>query len=189
MRTIGNGVIMPERVSGEEDGHILFVGRLVATKGLDHLLRAMPSTSAHLIICGKGPEMGRLKALASKLGLQDRVEFRGYVSEEERDELLDRCQAYVMPSLYESFGIAAAEAMSHGKPVICSAVGGLPEVVRDAGVLVPPRDPAALAEAINQLLQDKERRKELGRKAHAYAQEYSWDSVAAKTLDQYRSLV
>lgn len=189
MRTIGNGVIMPQTISGEEDDHILFVGRLVATKGLDYLLRAMPSTSAHLIICGKGPEMDSLNALASKLGIQERVEFRGYVSDEERDRLLDRCQAYVMPSLYESFGIAAAEAMSHGKPVICSAVGGLPEVVRDSGVLVPPRDPAALTEAINQLSQDQGRRRELGRRAHAYAQEYSWESVAAKTLDQYLSLL
>jgi glycosyltransferase involved in cell wall biosynthesis len=189
MITIGNGVILPEVISGEEDDHILFVGRLVATKGLEYLMRALPATDANLVVCGKGPEMERLRALTVKLGIVDQVDFRGYVSEEERDRLLDRCQLYVMPSLFESFGIAAAEAMSHGKPVVCSEVGGLPEVVRDSGVLVPPRDPGALAEAINGLLQDDVRRRELGRKARAYSREYSWESVAAKTMNQYRSLV
>jgi len=189
MSTIGNGVIVPEQISGKEDDYLLFVGRLVRTKGLHYLMQAMRHTDARLVICGKGPEMERLQSMTSSLGIDDRVEFRGYVSEEERDRLLDECQAYVMPSLYESFGIAAAEAMSHGKPVICSAVGGLPEVVRDAGLLVPPRDPLALAEAINALLRDDGRRKELGIKAREYAQEYSWESVAEKTLSQYRSLI
>lgn len=189
MNTIGNGVVVPEQVSGKEDEYLLFVGRLVRTKGLNYLIQAMRHTDARLVICGEGPEKGRLQTMATSCGVQDRVEFRGYVSEEERDRRLDECQAYVMPSLYESFGIAAAEAMSHGKPVICSAVGGLPEVVRDAGVQVPPRDPQALSEAINALLRDDGRRKELGIKARKYAQNYSWESIAEQTLSQYQSLI
>ena len=189
LEVIKNGVHMPSHVSGEEDGYILFVGRLVATKGLKYLIEAMKDIEMPLKICGKGPELEKLASLAKNLGVDDRVELLGYVSEEERDRLLDRCSVYVMPSIFEAYGIAAAEAMSHGKPLVATKTGGLPEVVQDAGVLVPPRDPAALAEGINSLISDDATRKEMGRRALELAEGYSWESVAQQTLDQYRRLV
>ena len=189
MYTIGPGIAMPEQAGGTEGDYILYVGRLVRTKGLDYLMSAMRSTDAHLIVCGKGPESKRLESMVASYGIGDRVEFRGYVSEEERDRLIDECQACVMPSLYESFGLVALEVMSHGRPVIGSAVGGLPEVIRDAGVLVPPRDPQALSEAIDALLKDDARRRELGIKARKYAQGNSWESMAERTAAQYQALI
>ncbi len=188
MDVIKNGVHMPAEVSGEEDGFLLFVGRLVATKGLKYLLQAMRDVDMPLKICGKGPEMKRLRRQARRLGVEDRVELLGYVSEEERDRLLDRCTLYVMPSLFESYGIAAAEAMSHGKAMVSTTSGGLPEVVQDAGVLVPPRDPAALAEGINRLLGDDGERRRMGARALELAKTYSWEGVAAQTLEQYRRI-
>ena len=84
----------------------------------------------------------------------------------------------VMPSLFESLGLAAAEAMSYGKPVVASDSGGLPEVVGDGGIVVPAKDPKRLAEAINALLRDDSRRHDLGAKAKARAARYSWDLAA-----------
>lgn len=182
-------LLFPEEIPEEDDGFLLYVGRLVRTKGLDYLLRAMVDIDRELIICGKGPEMERLISLSKKLGVDDRVEFPGYVSDERRGELLSSCGAYVMPSIYESFGLAAAEAMVHGKAVIYGDVGGLPEVVRDAGIPVPPKSSAALVEAIENLFQDDARRKELGRKGREYAKEYSWEKAADMTLEQYRSII
>lgn len=188
LHVIENGVYLPSQVSGKEDGFILFVGRLVATKGVNYLLQAMKDIDAPLKICGKGPETDRLKSLATELGVDDKVDFLGYVSDEERDRLLDRCTLYVMPSTFEAYGIAVAEAMAHRKAVVCSNVGGLPEVVRDSGVLVPPRDPKRLAEAINYLLESQEERQRLGERAAKLAEEYSWDNVGLRTLKLYQSL-
>lgn len=189
LEVIKNGVHMPSRISGEEDGYILFVGRLVATKGLRYLIEAMDEVEMPLKICGKGPEMERLASLIRKRDVGDKVELLGFVSDDERDLLLDRCSVYVMPSIFEAYGIAAAEAMSHGKPLVATATGGLPEVVQDAGVLVPPRDPAALAEGINRLISDDGTRRAMGQRSLELAKSYSWENVAQQTLEQYRRLI
>ncbi len=189
LEVIKNGVHMPKEITREEDGYILFVGRLVATKGLKYLIEAMEDVDSTLKICGKGPESERLKAQAETLGIDGKVELLGYVSEEERDRLLDRCSVYVMPSIFEAYGIAAAEAMSHGKPLVATNTGGLPEVVQDSGILVQPRDPAALAEGIERLLKDDDLRRAMGDRALELARTYTWESVAEQTLEQYRRLI
>ena len=120
--------------------------------------------------------MGQLTAL----GLADKVVFTGHVSEEEKRRLMASCKVFAFPSMFESFGLAAAEAMAYGKPVVASNVGGLPEVVGDGGILVPPASPQELAAALDRLLKDDGLRHELGRRARDHIRPFSWDNIAAK---------
>jgi glycosyltransferase involved in cell wall biosynthesis len=187
--TVPNGVDMPDGHVRTEGDFILFVGRLVGTKGLEHLIRAMAHIDTRLVICGAGPEEGSLRKLSSKLKLGDRIEFAGKVSEERKSELLASCQLFVMPSTFESYGIAVAEAMSYGKAIVASDVGGLPEVVQDAGLLSRVKDPADIAKKVNQLLGDDVTRREMGNKAIDYARSYSWDGVASRAESTYLDML
>ena len=174
---VPTGVSMYDGPVTEED-FALFAGRLVKTKGIRYLIEAMTHVDGRLIIMGKGPEMENLKALAKRLDLNDKITFTGHVSEAEKERLISSCKVFVMPSLYESLGLAVAEAMSHGKPVIASAVGGLPEVVGKGGILVPPRSPDALARALNELLHDDALRHEKAALARSHIREqYGWDRI------------
>ncbi|MBR2254274.1 MAG: glycosyltransferase family 4 protein [Candidatus Methanomethylophilaceae archaeon] len=172
----------PENASPEGD-YILSLGRLVRPKGLDYLVEAMRDVDCKLYICGKGPEEERLARKISLHGLQDRVEMLGYVNEEEKQRLMRGCRLFVMPSVFESFGLAAVEQMSYGRPIVCSKVNGLPETVGDAGILVPPKDPKAIASAVNRLLGDDGLRSDLGRKAYAQAGKYVWENHADRFVD------
>lgn len=162
---------------GKEGDYLLFVGRLVGTKGLPYLIKAMKDVNGKLVIVGDGPERARLESLVRSTGVKDRIEFAGRVSGERKAELLSNCKAFVMPSLFESYGMAVAEAMVWGKPVVASRVGGLPEVVGDGGTLVPPKDSRALAQALNAMLGDDSFRLARAAEAKRHIQRYSWPSV------------
>lgn len=158
----------------EEGDFILSLGRLIGTKGLKYLVEAMTEVDGKLIICGKGPEESRLKKQIKKLGLGDKIEMKGYVSEEEKGLLMSTCKFFVMPSLFESLGLAAIELMSYGRPIISSDVNGLPDTIGDGGIAVPSKNSAALAEAMNDLLNDDEKRISLRSAARAHAETYDW---------------
>ena len=186
--TVPNGIDMPPEMETSDDNFILFVGRLVGTKGLPYLLKAMKTVDSKLVICGGGPDLDKLQRMAGKLGLKDKVKFPGRVSEQEKHKLFSSCSLFVLPSIYESFGIAAAEAMSYGKPVVASNVGGLPEVVKGGGMLANPKDPEDLAKQITHLLNDPEKRKLLGIKAKELASGYTWDRSAEQMDNLYQSI-
>jgi len=138
---------------------VLFLGRLVANKGCDVLLRAatrLPA-STRILIAGDGPERARLETLAIGLGLVDRTVFLGWAPPEQVMGLLDSVRVLAIPSLWpEPFGLVALEAYASSRPVVASAVGGLADLVIDGvtGRLVPPDDPARLALALEGYLQD-----------------------------------
>ena len=159
----------PELLDDEGD-YILSLGRLVRTKGLDYLIEAMQYIDSKLIICGKGPDSKRLMKKIQKFRVSDKVEMKGWVSEEEKNELMSKCKMFVMPSLFESYGLAALEIMSYGRPIVCTDVNGLPDTVKDGGVYVKPKDAKGLADAVNLLLSDKDKRKELGTNARKVAE-------------------
>ncbi len=177
MEAVPNGVEAASIDSTESD-FVLFVGRLVSTKGLPYLIRAMKAVEGRLLIVGSGPERAKLERMIEDLQLSEKIEFTGRVDEDSKHKLLSKCLIFVMPSTFESYGIAAAEAMTYGKPVIASNIGGLPEVIDGGGILVPPKDPQALADAINRLLGDAEKRRSLGAIARRKSEKYSWDRVA-----------
>ena len=123
-----------------------------------------------LVIGGKkGSDYPALAGLAQRLGVGDRVEFRGLVSREEKIRLLQRCAVYLQPSRFEGFGLAGLEAMACGAPVVTSPVGAVPEVGGDAVEYVDGDDPSAISDAVLALLRDRSRAADLGARARARA--------------------
>ena len=172
---------------------LLCAGRLVPIKGHETLLRAFADARAalpalELEIAGDGPLRGALENLSRQLGLESAVRFLGRVSPV--TGLYERAALVVVPSLGEGFGMSALEASERARPVIASAVGGLPEIVEDGrtGRLVPPGDQAALAAAIVELATDRGRADELGRAARVRARaEFSLERCADRTDALYRA--
>jgi glycosyltransferase involved in cell wall biosynthesis len=183
---------------------ILSVGRLVPRKGVDLVIRALPLLreagfdDVELLIVGGGggaaalgadPEARRLSELAVELGVDHQVTLRGQVPREDMPGILRSADVVVCAPWYEPFGIVPLEAMACGVPVVAAAVGGLTDTVVDraTGLHVPPRDPAAIAVAVAEILSDPELRSELGRAGRQRARSrYSWDRVAAETEKAYR---
>ena len=168
---------------------ILSLGRLVRTKGLDYLIEAMKDVDHKLVICGKGPDAKRIRKAIDRAGLGDRVEMKGFVSDEEKDRLMGECRFFVMPSLHESFGLAAVELMSRGRPLVCSDADGLPDTVGEAGYVVPKGDPKALAEAMNRMFEDRELCESKAAKAIETAKIWDWDVQFPKLVDVYEKTV
>lgn len=191
-----NGPIAPR---GDRP-RIVSIGRLVPRKGFDTLIRALPRIpGAELVIVG-GPaqadlaadaEAQQLQALATRLGVTERVRLLGAVSRDEMPALLRSADVVACTPWYEPFGIVPLEAMACGVPVVATAVGGIRDTVVDdvTGRLVPPKDPARLGEAIAALLGDHRRRGAMGAAGRERARaRYSWDRVAADTERIYEKL-
>ena len=102
---------------------------------------------------------------------------------------MSTCKFFVMPSIYEAYGLAALEALSYGRPIVCTDVDGLPGNVKEAGYYVKPKDPAGLADAINDLLSDDAKREDLSKKAIKVSRAFTWDDQIAKTEELYRKIV
>ena len=133
----------------DEPVDLLYVGQLIRGKGVQLLLQAMARTNASrtLDVVGTGNMEGELKALAARLGLGDRVRFRGF--QENPQGWMRRAACVVVPSFWqEPYGLVAAEAVALGRPVVAFAIGGLPEACQGRATLVPPGDVAALARAL-----------------------------------------
>lgn len=181
------GFDAPPALPATDGGYALFVGRLVDTKGLDVLLDALPrAPDVRLVVVGKGPRLGFLQRRARDRGVADRVRFAGFVSAEEKERLMAGARLVAHPARWEGLGHALAEAMLHGKPVVATDVGGIPEVVGPGGVLVPPEDPRALADALRGLWADAGLREALGAKARAHAATFTWERCVALTERAYR---
>lgn len=150
----------PAPARGVRRQTVIAAGRLVESKGFDVALRAFALVRAHtpgarFEIVGDGPEAPRLSRLSEDLGLRDAVEFLGMVPPDRVRDLLASAAVVAVPSVgFEAFGLVALEAAFAGRPVVASRNGGLAEVVRsgETGLLVPPADPHALAEALRRLL-------------------------------------
>ena len=187
--TIPTGLSKYPEAGGGGGDFILSLGRLVRTKGLDYLVEAMLDVDFKLIICGKGPEQKRLTKMISKLGLEDKISMRGWVEEDEKERLMGSCRFFVMPSLFESLGLAAVEQMAYGRPIVHSDVNGLPDTIKNGGISVHPKDPAALSKAMNALLSDRGYAEELGRNAIGQAQSYRWDGLIPKIESVYEKIL
>ena len=152
----------------------VFLGRITPQKGVAWLLRAVKEVSVpiQLDIAGEGYEEPAMKQLASHLGLSDRVTFHGWVSGEKVNRLLAGARALVFSSIWhEPAGLVSLDAMSNGRPVIASRVGGVPEMVEQDinGLLVEPNDVSGLADAIKRLASDWGLAEQLGRTGHEVA--------------------
>ncbi len=172
-----------------------YVGRLETHKGVHVLLDAVARLDrATLRVAGAGPEEAALHARVAELGIGDRVELVGSVGQDRLPDFYRGLDVLAVPSLptpgwLEQFGRVVVEAMACGVPVIASDTGALPDVVGDAGLLVPPGDPEALAKALTSLLEDDSMRGELSRRGAKQAQQASWSEVAGQYLGVYERAI
>jgi glycosyltransferase involved in cell wall biosynthesis len=200
IRNVANGLdtdfFRPEKRNVRVPNRLLFVGNTDdPKKGILYLLQAMiylPEKISLRIVDHGLPYKTFAPDLVEKLGLAHRVTFTGKVSSEDLRREYHAAQITVVPSLYEGFGLPAAESMACGTPVIATHAGALPEVVGDegSGILVPPRDAQTLARAIQEILEDGCQREKMGRAGRLRVERlFSWKSVAERTVEVYKELV
>ncbi|GAB3611874.1 hypothetical protein GCM10027415_02140 [Humibacter ginsengisoli] len=171
-----------------------YVGRFEEHKGVDVLLRAVAGhRDWRLQLTGDGPQREQLQALAVSLGIAERVEFLGFASGAELADRYRALDALAVPSLprpnwLEQFCRVAVEAMASGVPVVASDSGAIPDVVGDAGVLVPPGDPASLGAALEQVLKP-ERWSEYRARGLARCERFAWENVATVQRELYERVL
>ncbi len=163
-------------------------------KGLAFLFQAIAEIEKNqgisLTVVGEPKQDGDIVKLIQELGIGHRVNFTGRIDHTEFVREYARAAVAVVPSVYEGFGLPAGEAMACGVPVISTTGGALPEVVGDAGILVQPANPAALAGAIRELLNNPLRARELGMAGYRRVQRhFTWEKAAEKTVAAYREVI
>jgi glycosyltransferase involved in cell wall biosynthesis len=176
---------------------ILAAGRLDVRKGLEDLIESMRLVAksfprARLLIAGTGPLRGRLVQKAERMGIGNTTDFLGHVVQAELIELYRAAAVFVHAAHYEGLPTVLLEAMACGRAVVSTAVSGALDVVKDGGngLLVPPRAPAALAEAISSLLADAKLRARLGGAARCTVKDtFSWPVVGQKYIRYYQDLL
>ncbi len=209
IRVIYNGIDTEiydgNRESGQErDGLIMVANTDDRKKGVLYLLQALQllkNDGARLTIVDDaarhssyiedvGPLPSYGSKLVTKLNLDGMVRFTGRLTREQLARHYAAARIAIVPSLYEGFGLPAAEAMACGTPVIATTGGALPEVVGDAGMLVPPADAGALAAAIKELLNDKQTQRQMSEAGKKRVREqFNWEQAARKTLEVYREVM
>ncbi|MFN9646317.1 MAG: glycosyltransferase family 4 protein [Cyanobacteriota bacterium] len=174
----------------------LVLGRHDPHKNLARVLQAFaalndPGGETRLLLVGPpdGRATPRLQTLAKEMGIASRCVWIPWVSDAERLELLNRCRALLLVSLWEGFGLPALEAMACGAPVIAARAGALPEVVGEAALLVDPRNPAAIAAAMERLDREPGLAGALGLAGEQRARAFRWDQAAGEVLAVLRELL
>jgi glycosyltransferase involved in cell wall biosynthesis len=188
--------------AGEQDVVVAGVGRLIPVKGFEYLLEAYAQALTEeprlrLVLVGDGDRRGDLEERARALGVADTVTFTGMADRSQIPEYLAAADVVVVPSIryggyVDGLPTVALEAMAARKPLVASAVGGLPELVRDGenGLLVAEKDVPALADTLLRLAREPELRERLGATAHAEAAgDRSWKAAGRRYVALYESLV
>jgi glycosyltransferase involved in cell wall biosynthesis len=176
---------------------ILYTGRITEKKGVQYLLKAFSlayrqSPELVLVFCGRGEMEPELRTMSQELGLSGRVFFTGPIPHLDLPPYYAMCDVLAVPSTYENLGLSPLEAMSTGRPVVASDTGGLPEVVEDmkTGLLVPPGDPQAMAEALLTIVHDAGLAARLGSAGRrAVLERFTLGKCADATIAVYRSVL
>jgi len=174
---------------------LLFVGLLRYYKGLGYLIEAMKDIDARLVVVGTGPMAQEWQALAARLGLAEKVIFEGRVEDQLLPAYYQACDLFVLPASHrsEAFGVVLVEAMACGKAVVSTELGtgtSFVNVDGETGLVVAPRDPPALSQAINRLLADDHLRTQMGEKARQRARrEFSREVMIDRVLELYQELL
>ncbi len=186
----------------EDKGHaredskkrLLLVGFLIPIKGVPYLLEALTRLREKrddfmLDIVGDGPNRAEYEELSRKLGLQDIVCFHGSKAKQEVAKFMRRCDIFVLPSLFETFGVVLIEVLACGKPVIATEIGGVNEIItKEVGLLVPPGDSKALADAIDYML-DHYQDYSPGKISQYAKENFSYEVVGRKLDEIYRKII
>lgn len=185
------------RYAAPDESIVLYVGRVVAEKGLQVLVEAVPLVlaehpNAKFIVAGTGFLLPTLQKRAAELGVASKIYFTGFIPDEDRDGLYRVASCAVFPSLYEPFGIVALEAMAAKVPVVVSLAGGLQEVVRhsETGITVYPDNPVSLAWGINHTLARPDWARQRAENAYQVVlSEFNWQKIARETVAVYSRII
>lgn len=198
IEVIPNGIKPPSAISVKphEGIHMLFLGKINANKGVYDLIEAVSNGQDRyrgrlkIEICGVG-EVDQMLSLAREAGVDDIISYGGWVSGEEKDLRLAQCDAFILPSHFEGVPVCILEAMSYGKPVIATRVGGIPDIITNGenGILVPPSDRKALIEALDRSLDHPEQMRKMGTNSLSRIPPHLPQNVAAVLEKIYRSLL
>jgi glycosyltransferase involved in cell wall biosynthesis len=188
-----DGSLLRGRLGLENEPLVVTAIRLVKRKGPEHLVVAFSKVlknvpDAKLAIAGKGPEMDNLRVQIKKLGIEKSAFMLGALSHAKVAELMAAANVFVLPSVMESFPLTAVEAMAVGVPIVCPRVGGVPEIITEGfnGLMFPPADNNALADAIVHILKDQPLAKRLRENGLKTVREkFSWEAAAKRTLGIY----
>lgn len=167
----------------ERNNEVLYIGDINANKNLSVLFKAISLLKDRkLILIGKAiSESEKIRSEIKNLGIEDKVVFKGFVSEEEKVQILNKVSIYVQPSIYEGFGLPVLEAMACGTPVICGKNSSLPEIAGDAATYADVLNPNDLVEKI-------ENARTTGREV-IQAKKFSWEKTAAETYEVYKKVL
>lgn len=176
---------------------VFYVGRLVHEKGVQLLIDAVPKIIAghpqtKFVIAGRGANEWYLRDKARGMGIENRIYFTGYIDDQTRNRLYKCADVAVCPSLYEPFGMVALEAMAAGAPVVVSDTGGISELVYDGidGLKFNTGSPDSLAGRVLEILHHPEKARRMRERAFKKAvNEYSWDYIAARTIELYEDVL
>lgn len=188
MRRIGEHYHLPDKF-------ILYLGMVEPRKNLPLLVGAYKElvdrgTDHDLVVAGRfGWMYEDIFRQVESFGLKHRVHFTGYISQHDLPVVYNLASLFVYPTLYEGFGLPPLEAMACGVPVITTNVSSLPEIVGDAGVLIPVNDHEALVTAMVQILKDQSLRAELASKGPLRAAQFTWERTARQTLEVYQKIL
>lgn len=182
---------LARRLNLDQRAYILFVGTLEPRKNVTLLMEAFELVRRQidaqlLLVGGRGWLDEPIFAAYTRLGLEGAARFLGPLGENDLAVLYSRAGAFVLPSLYEGFGLPVLEAMACGAPVICSNAGPLPELAGNAAMLLPPDDPGGWARAIIHVLTEPHRAEVMRQQGFVRAASFSWERAALSTRDVYR---
>jgi glycosyltransferase involved in cell wall biosynthesis len=175
---------------------ILYIGRFEKIKGVDLLIKAIPEIKrnipgVHVYLAGNGSKKNMMKKLARRLNIDNCIIYLGYITGQEKYTCIKAADLILVPSYYESFGLALLEAMACGKPVVATRVGNIPYLVEDgiSGYLVEPGNYRELATRSIEILSNNTLGEKMGMSGKMKAQGYTWDNVAKLTYELYNEIL
>ncbi len=181
---------------------ILFSGRHIQRKGVNYLIEALPAVlqqrKVELAITGHGDRTEEWKARVRQLGLEDSVNFLGFVSNQELSKCYQHCDIYCLPAIFddnddtEGLGVVLIEALLHGRPVIASEVGGIVDVIKHkkTGILVNEKNPTELSNAILELINNPELAQKLGKQGQNFVnKEFNWQTIVNQVVKLFEETV
>jgi glycosyltransferase involved in cell wall biosynthesis len=175
--------------SQPKDFTVITVARLEEVKGIEYLIRAVDDFN--LIIIGEGSNRKCLEALTEELHLEDKVKFLGEIPNKDIPANLKKAHCFCLPSLKEGFGIVVLEAMAAGLPAVATKVGGIVDIIKaeENGILVSPKNPREIREAIMRIKNNQELTTKLTENAKQGLKKYDWNNIADRVEEVYKKTI